>query len=105
MKPMKFFNRYASVQPFLYFVRISWPCLLRTLYFNIFQIWASYWSSVGRSKVSVEVKSIGRSTEKVELMRTLFNWEELLFRKNIFDHRKKPSKFKYINFRDLLHLL
>jgi len=34
-----------------------------------------------------------------------FNFEGPVFRKNIFKHRKKPPKLKYINFREFLSLI
>jgi len=62
-------STFSVLQPFSY-LRLLY---LRPLYFDLCQIWAYYWSSsTGRSKILVEVKSVGRSTEKVELMRTLF---------------------------------
>ena len=70
------------------FELFTWTSLVRPLYFDLCQIWTSYWSrSTGRStvlvevkfgqksrsKVQVEVKSVGRSTEKFELMRSQNN--------------------------------
>jgi len=83
----------------LYFGSLTSQSLLRILYLGsrFLQIWTSYWSSstgrstvlvevkrskesfakkselkLGRIKISVEVQSVGRSTEKDELKRSIF---------------------------------
>ena len=49
-------------------------------------MWTSHWSrSTGRSKVLVEVKSVGPSTEKVELIRTQIFMFDFVFLVKIFD--------------------
>jgi len=59
-------RRYASVPPFMYFDLPTREYSARVL--RPF----SKSGLIGRSNVLVEVKSVGRSTEKVELMRIPF---------------------------------
>ena len=66
---------YASVRTFLYFDRITANSLVRlsrflciSTFFKCGLLWSR---SIGRSTVLVEVKSVGRSTEKVERMHRL----------------------------------
>jgi len=62
---------YASVRPSLHFDRSTSTSLLRTPYFDsrtstFVKIWISYWPrTIGRSKVSVEVKLWQKGRSKV----------------------------------------
>jgi len=62
---------------------------------TICQIWTYYWSrNTGRSTVLIEEKSVGRSTEKVQLMRT-----RILY--NFFDRRNFGLSLFWNMFRNL----